>query len=223
MILLYGCSSNPERARQDKILRQAPTSAESLYQQAEVLFLRGDDFNALNKLTKALELKKDFPEAQLLRANIYTKQEQYQEALSTLDEVARAKPNDAEVYALRSVVYFKQRDLPRALIEANKAVEINPASALAHSWQGRILDDLGETPKAIAAYQRALELDPQGPYAIMLHYNLGFIYLLQRDYVKCLAHWEKVNQIEPQDKAFQDRLVILRKIAKEQGLEVPKL
>jgi len=124
---------------------------------------------------------------------------------------------------LRSMIAFNKKDMAGALIEIERAIELNPGLEEAYAWKGRVLQDMGELERALRAYQKALELVPPSADVIILHYNIGWIYNELHQFGRAYAHWKEVDRLQPQSKAFKERLKIMKQLAKELGQEIPKL
>lgn len=99
---------------------------ETLIIQVNALSQNNDLEGAMTLLNKAIALDAKGHQAYGLRAIIYFRQGNTDQALSDLGEAIRIKPDKSSYYSDRAFVYNQLRNYEKALADFNKAIELDP-------------------------------------------------------------------------------------------------
>ena len=136
---------------------------------------------------KAISIQPRFFEAHGNLGTILQKQGKLEEAVSSYRQAIRLNPDALGHFNLATALR-DQGKLEEAVESYRKAIAINAAYTDAHNNLGETLRDQGNMQDAVKSYQAALSINPSHTGA---NYNLGeFLYLTKR-YEEAIAHFEK--------------------------------
>ena len=107
------------------------------------------------------------------RANVYIKQEQFEQAVGELAKVLAYHPKYAEAYYNRGIAYRHLGQLNQGAADYTRAIELNPDFAEAYANRGIIYSKLGQLNEAVADYTKAIAINPDFSNA---YYNRGIAY-----------------------------------------------
>lgn len=99
-------------------------------------------------------------EANLARADIYTKQGRTQEAIAMLDRVIAAEPANASAVYQRAAALDKAGQADQAMAGYQKTVQIDPNYSAAWYEIGVAAYNKGDYKTALTAYQNVVRIDP---------------------------------------------------------------
>ncbi|MBN1679936.1 MAG: tetratricopeptide repeat protein [Anaerolineae bacterium] len=125
------------------------------------------------------------------------------EAIPLLERCFRLRPEDENVLINLGGAYILAEKHKQAVPYLEKAVEIdpdNPAvwSNLAAAYLGKLVTaSRNRQNRALAAYARVIELDAGYPN---VHYNMGLIYIDQRDWDAAHTAFSRAIETNPHDK-----------------------
>ena len=126
-----------------------------------VLLQKGQVDEAIVHFRKAIEIKKDHPDAQANLGSALLQKGELDEAIAHYYKALEIKPAQALVhYDLGNALLLKGQ-VDEAVAHYEKALEIKPAYADVYNNLGIILFQKGQVDQAIAYYQKALEINPQ--------------------------------------------------------------
>jgi tetratricopeptide (TPR) repeat protein len=130
----------------------------------------------------------------------------YQYALGDVEFILRYFPNHPRGLALISELCDVKWRNTRCDSESamRMAIEINPNASATYVVNGVHLQRRGRVPEAIQSYQRAIALDPRSANA---HYNLGLIYLEQKQFDLANHHAQLAYALGMPYPALRDKLV----------------
>ena len=115
---------------------------------------------AIEHISKAINLHPEFAEAYHKRGQTYWRQEDYPSAINDFTMVIQLDPNLAEAYHNRGQAYCRQGDYPSAINDFNRAIQLDPNLAEAYHDRGRgyfMQEDYG---CATDDFEQAVQLDP---------------------------------------------------------------
>ncbi len=131
----------------------------------------------------------------------------YEQALRLDDYVSRAS-NRSETYRQRGMLLVRQQRLDEALQQFEAALALYPENYWAHLAMAQTLWDLDRQAEALTWANTAIELRPDLKHAYSL---LGRLYTESGDIVAARAMYQKVLDLDPQDKAAHQALEALDK------------
>ena len=136
--------------------------------------IREDEYDeAIDSLSKAIELEPKDPDAYFFRGISYYLKEESYGAIADFDKALELIPNgtvtditNADIYAMRGSSYGLKEDYDTAIVDLEKAIELEPTNAdleaLAaetYAQRGYSYTKAGDYDRAIADFDKAFELD----------------------------------------------------------------
>ena len=114
---------------------------------------------AIEDLTKAIQLNLKDIRCYLLRAEVYEKMNKFQEAMQDLTKVTELSPNSILAYVRMGNIFKQQNDFAKGEFYYKKAMEINPRNANSYFGYAQLCENNGKKELAIANYQQAAKFD----------------------------------------------------------------
>jgi len=130
----------------------------------------------------------------------YANGKRLKEAREAAEKAKRLDPTLEEAYAALAIICEGEKDWPTLLKNALQLEKLNPgnyrgwyyhAVATMEIQQG---GNSASIPQILAWLERAIELEPTFPLA---HFQLGKLYLQQKDYSKSIAELKRAIELEP--------------------------
>ena len=156
---------------------------------AIVLGIPSKNQEALEALSKGIELDPTDPEAYTNRGRAYSGLGNYQQAIKEYDTAIELDPKDAFTYFLRGLAYSDLGDHRRAIKDFDRAMELDPKLARAYTNRGIAYGVLGDHRRAIRNFDRAIELDPTEING-EAYYNRGIAYANLGDYWQAIRDYK---------------------------------
>ena len=94
----------------------------------------------------------------------YSKEKEYDRAISDYNEAIRIDPGDALFFNQRGSAFLQKGDYDRAIQEFSEAIELNPNDARSFSRRGDVYETENDYDRAIADYNEAIRLDPKDAF-----------------------------------------------------------
>lgn len=204
-----------EAAQHDRIGRKTPTSmaAYECVLAAKVLHHRSrkdDNAEALDLVTRAVELDPDYAHAHAWRACIlgqawvYGWREDrdgtFAEMLRELERALALDENDADVHRILAAANVNQGDLVKARYHQERALALNPNYDLVVVQQGEILTWLGRPEEGAEWILKAMKLNPHHPERFWSH--LGRARFTARNYHEAIAAFMHMSKMDVMQHAF---------------------
>jgi tetratricopeptide (TPR) repeat protein len=120
---------------------------------------------AVADLTKAIDIKKDFVDAYLLRGETLLEMNRPEEALSEVENLTMLAPGEEAVYLLRGRAHEYLGDLSAAADAYSQVVALNPFNEEASLLKGNLLIKAGNWEESIDFFNEVIELNPSCPEA----------------------------------------------------------
>lgn len=136
-----------------------PTKWKSLHNRGVGLALVARYEEALDDLTKAIELKSDYVNTWFNRAEVRYELGQYADAVGDYSEVIQRQPDDVGAFTGRGHAHFRMGEFDKALADYQRAVTLDPTSSGALVNRGDTYRHLSQFAKAAADYRQAVKLD----------------------------------------------------------------
>lgn len=136
-----------------------PGAEEYLRRGAEAL-QRGQDLEAIEYCTRAINLRRDLTNAYGVRGLAFLAQDDLDHAIEDFTKAIELKPDFAAAYHDRGITYIRQGKTDLAIKDLAKAIELKPDSADAYHDRGVAYGNQGDFASAIEDYTKAIELDP---------------------------------------------------------------
>jgi glycosyltransferase involved in cell wall biosynthesis len=145
-------------------LEQFPGDAHTHLNVAKTLFAEKRDGEAVEYLSRAVELDASFHEAYQLWGMIELENGRMESAGKRLRQAIRINPASADAWALLGVALVESGRFREAMRALKKATGLRPDHLLAHNSLGVLYEELGMYGEAREQYRAALRLHPKfGP------------------------------------------------------------
>lgn len=161
-------------ATYEVLLRAYPKFEEGYAGRAQVHFEKGDTVAALADIDKSIELDKYLVNSYLIRADILSKQKQWDKALDDMNEAIKLKPQEANLYVNRAYLRYNLDDYFGAMSDYNYAIELEPFNTAAIFNRALLRYEVHDYEKAAIDFSEVLNWDSTNFHA---RYNRGLVYL----------------------------------------------
>lgn len=144
----------------------------------------------------ALNLDKDYSEANFNLCVLYMNTKKYDNAIEHCEKAAedRMYRSRYKAYTLIGVSYFNKGDREKAKEYFDKSISIEPKFFYTHNELGKLHVSYGNTKDAIYEFNQAIEFNPN---YVESHYNIAKLYSSVNDtYNACIA-FRKVLELAP--------------------------
>jgi tetratricopeptide (TPR) repeat protein len=128
---------------------------------------------ALDKITQALELNKNYFDAWLLKGNILLPLDRFDEALAAYDEAYKIRPNE-DALSGKAMALFKSYRYEEAISISDEFLRLKPNDVAALNMKGKSYYSMGRISDAYDIYNLSLSMYPTNPNLL---YNMGLVQL----------------------------------------------
>lgn len=186
---------------------------------------------AINHLTRAIEINSDFALAYANRANSYNQINEFENSLRDVEKAIELEPNLEWPYSIKGNVLTKKGDFVEAERTLNKAIEINNNSGAAHFYRGYFYEETKRHDDSIKDYLKAEELGFDN--LAYLYNNLAVAYRRKKNFDVAIEYINKARAINPDwpnidgtlaliyaDKGDEENFYKFLKIALDKGCPV---
>lgn len=177
----------------NKAIKEQPD--EVMYRsRASIYLLQKDYKNSIFDFTRALRINPKDIQTYLGRANAYLLNKKEEQAFRDLDSALNLS-NDTKsknmAYTMYAQALVFKKEFQKALALYTELIRTDPATGT-YRRMGNVLFQLKELGAAKDAYNKSLELDVDNQYAYL---GRGKVYLLENEYDKAIADFEKALDI----------------------------
>lgn len=144
----------------------APGHHPVLYRLGWILWLKGEQEQALDCLQEAAVLAPENPIYVNDLALFYHQRKQYEKAITFYQRAITLQPNFIPTLVNLGAAYKQLGKFDLAAQTFTKALQINPNQPEVHNNLGNLFRQMGRLTEAKACYQRALKLRPNYPEAL---------------------------------------------------------
>jgi tetratricopeptide (TPR) repeat protein len=156
---------------------------------------------AIDKFTKAMQLRPGFVRAYDYRAWCYLDKAEYDKVLADADEALKIQPKDAAAYTNRGYAYYGQGDFDKAIVELTQAIDISPKVASRWASRAEAHGQQGEHDKAITDFTEAIRLKPE---TWRYYADRGNAYFYKGDFAKAFADFDKARRLERESEKAEE-------------------
>jgi eukaryotic-like serine/threonine-protein kinase len=150
----------------ERITELAPMDAEPYRCIGAILLGRRRYADALEAIQKAVLLRPGFPQAIWVRAQIYQRHGQFEEALKELDPlVAKLPEGPPDTLTVRAGVYQAQGKLNEAAADFRRMIDLKPKEPEPYVCLARIYEKQGQTDKAAACLDQLVSAAPESKWS----------------------------------------------------------
>jgi tetratricopeptide (TPR) repeat protein len=140
---------------------------------AQAKFQQKDYLSATTACDKVIALRPRSSDGYALRANIYAKIQQFEQALADAEKAIRLNPHCYAAYITKSACLLDQEKLTQTVETCDQAISIIPEAAEAYINRGLAHSRQGMLTEALSDFNAALDLDANN--AILLN-NRGCVW-----------------------------------------------
>jgi tetratricopeptide (TPR) repeat protein len=137
-----------------------------LFNAAQVFAGLGLMDEAIDYLTRTMEIDPNYSEYYLERGSLFLKLERYEEAERDLLRAIELSPPYAEVWTNLGQAYRAMSRMSDAVMAYDRALDLDPRLSLPLIGRAEAATELGDFGRAIADYSSALELDGRAPLVL---------------------------------------------------------
>ncbi|MBE7514994.1 MAG: tetratricopeptide repeat protein [Chloracidobacterium sp.] len=167
-----------------------PAKAVEFYNQGKAFWKSFDISDAIEALTKAIEIHPNYIDALSERGTIYFLTRKHQLAVNDLDKVLAAQPNNTKMLHYRGMALtelaVKTKDddndrktagdiAQRALADLSKAIEISPSEFPYYNSRGKLLLEFSFYKESITDFDKSIAIKANG--VALAHRGLAKYYL----------------------------------------------
>jgi len=188
----------------DKIYKDQRIS--KLFREAENLKLQEKYEPAEKKYIEILKIDSYNLDAYKGLADIYWLEKNYEQAKETLEYGLKLSNNDDSLYRQRARISSVKGDLKKAEADYLQSINLNNQNSINFYELGSIYLQLEELPKAIEMAKKAVFLEPNNPKYLDFLLEIS---LLIKDKVLAIDAWDKLKQVNPENKKlgeFKERI-----------------
>ena len=163
----------------NRLVESSPSDPQILMMRGRFFLERGCSLLAIRDLSAAIKVKRDLPEAYLLRAVAYRRRMRYGEnpihnrSLQDLSRAIRLRPGYAEAYFQRGVCNALLGLWDEALEDWDHTLILNRDHHAAYLARGLAWRRRGDRERAREDFREVLRLHPDNPDALRLMEELG--------------------------------------------------
>jgi len=177
----------------DLALQYNPDSARALLASAVVSVSSGKAPQALDDLSKALQIAPGNPQVLIFKAIVYRNLARSREEEAVYREIIHARPNFWRAYNELGWCLYRQQRYQDAYEAFGEAAALAPRVALPVANQGAMCLLMGRDGDAADAFQRSLERAPTE----LAYSNLGTLAFKAADYRKALELYGQARDLNP--------------------------
>lgn len=160
-VAIYNLDAKIDWEKTAKVTKMS--DAEAKVKQANLLRLIGTPEDAETKLTQAIGLDPNLPEAYRLLGNVYEAEKKLPEARQNYEKaLALDSNNDLNYYYLAHFL-ATDKNYDAAIKYYQEAIKLKPDTPRTYAMLGFLYEAMGKTDEAIQQYTQALKLNPGFP------------------------------------------------------------
>lgn len=143
-----------------KIIELDPAHPAAWYMMGKAKKSLADYAGAIDDLSESIRLKPDFPDAYLLRAETYLKENRADDALADIEVLETLVPEEEHVYLLKGQAYENKGDLSTAAELYRQVLDLNPYNEESALLYASLLVKEGKPGEAVEHLDEIIELKP---------------------------------------------------------------
>ena len=176
------------------LLRQYPRFEEGFTARAKMKLENKDTIAAMDDIDKSLSISKGQINPYLMKAEVFWKRQDWQNAGIALDAAIRLRPEMPDLYVNRAFVRYNSDDFFGAMSDYTYALELDPENYAAYFNRGLLRYEVKDLENAEQDMSQVIRLSPDNFHAI---YNRGLIRLEQEKNKEALADFTYIEKKYP--------------------------
>jgi tetratricopeptide (TPR) repeat protein len=142
------------------VLQKDPNDFEALNNRANSYYLQKKYPEALDDISKAIEINSEYSIAYFTYGNILSDLTDFDKALVQFDRCISIEPGYFEAYGGKALVYYKKKEYEKALELFNFCLAKLPANAEILNNRGANYKELRKFDLALSDYEKAIDINP---------------------------------------------------------------
>lgn len=176
------------------LLRLYPGFADGFTARGRLNTLRGDTVAAIADVDKAISISGNIVNAYLMRAELKSKTDRWEEASADMDEAIRLEPQEADLYLNRAYIRYNLDDFFGAMSDYNYALQLAPGNSAALFNRALLRYEVRDYDRAVQDFSEVIRIDPANFHAM---FNRGLIFLEQEKYDRALKDFQAIASRYP--------------------------
>lgn len=156
--------------------------------------LEGDTVKALDELAKAIGKSATTVQPYLIRAEILSHLDRWEEALADMEGAIRLQPREPDLYLNRAFVRYNLDDFFGAMADYNYALELNPHNEAALFNRALLRYEVKDLDRSAADLRKVLQMSPDNFHA---RFNLGLVELERKNTKEALEAFTAIRHKYP--------------------------
>lgn len=183
-----------DKIYRDQRVNKLLTEAENLKQQQQLEL-------AEKKYIEILKIDQYFLEAYKGLADLYWLEKNYEQAKETLEYALKLREDDDFLYRQMARISSVRGDLKKAEQEYLRSINLNSQNSINYFELANIYLQLEDYPKTLEIAKRAVALEENNPKYLDFLLEIS---LLIKDKVLAADTWEKLRQVNPENKKLDE-------------------
>lgn len=156
--------------------------------------IRGDTVAAYAHLEKAIGKSTVSPQPYLLRAELFSKQKRWDDALKDMNSAITLQPREPDLYVNRAFVRYNLDDFFGAMSDYNYSLELNPDNEAALFNRALLRYEVKDLDRSAKDLETVLAMNPDNFHA---QFNLGLVNLQRHEPGKAVESFKKILRRYP--------------------------
>jgi len=180
------------------------STTEGAFLAGKISSLLDETGKAEKYLEKVVKVNPENIGAQSLLASVFTRQRNYEAAISAYKKVIELDGNRDDAYYGLGLVYLSMRRFGEAIQPLEKAIQLNLDNKEAYFHIGSAYEELKDFSKAAESYEKYVNSDPKKPGPA--YSRLGFCRFELGQFEAAAAAFQEALKENPKDLAMNERL-----------------
>lgn len=160
-------------------------------------YLRGDNAEALEDLTKSIELQPSLTQSYIKRASMHLEQGNKDAAALDFEKATEQNKDDPDIYYHRAQLHFILGEFAEAAKDYQKSIDIDKDFIFSHIQLGVTQYKMGSIASSMATFRRCRKNFPQVPDVFNYY---GELLLDQQKYQEAVEQFDQAIEIEKSTK-----------------------
>lgn len=160
-------------------------------------YLKGDNSDALDDLTKSIELQASLTQSYIKRASMHLEQGNKDGAAADFESATEQNKDDPDIYYHRAQLHFILGEFVEAAKDYQKSIDIDKDFIFSHIQLGVTQYKMGSIASSMATFRRCRKNFPQVPDVFNYY---GELLLDQQKYQEAVEQFDQAIEIEKSTK-----------------------
>lgn len=168
-----------------------------LNMRATFRYLEGDTTQALEDLTKSIDLQPSLTQSFIKRASMHLEMSKREAAADDFEQATAQNKDDPDIFYHRAQLHFILAEFPEAAADYQKSIDLDPSFIFSHIQLGVTQYKMGSVASSMSTFRRTIKKFDKIPDV----YNYyGELLLDQQKYQEAIEKFETAVDMEKQNK-----------------------